>query len=279
MTDIDTDTRELLAAGTAIAKHDTFPRGSEPRLVVVPDGYRAEVVEAIDPLTEPERKTGSVKLHDLDSLIGYVSHHHDAAHTTLYVDANKYRVEAVINDHAGTDEPPAFRDHRAALDLQTTPEWDAWVSRNGQLMGQIAFAEFIEDNAKDVQSPEPATLLEIAQTFQSKSEVNFRSTVRLQSGAVQVTYSEDVTAQAGTSGTLEIPDTFELALKPFVGGARYGVVAKLRWRCSGGDLKLGYKLERIEDVIRYALVEDETDGVVPKLRAEFDRVYLGVPFA
>jgi uncharacterized protein YfdQ (DUF2303 family) len=115
-------------------------------------------------------------------------------------------------------------------------------------------------------------MLEIAQTFHAKTNVSFRSGVRLSSGTTQFLYDEEQTAKAGGKGQLEVPTEFELGIAPFEGEAAYRIKARLRWRVRDGGLVIGYKLERPHEVVRDAL-----QAIADRLDGELENVYLGTP--
>lgn len=279
MTDLhENGVRELLYAGAASV--NPFEVGDGVRMVVVPEGYEIRLNDAEKFAAQPRRKRGSATMGDLLSLVDYTKNHQGTG-TAVYVDPNSMRVTSVIDDHlpGESHEDAGHGEHRAVLQLKHTPEWLIWGGHDESMMTQVEFAEFVEDNQKDVRDPEPAVLLEIASTFQSKTDATFKSAVRLQDGSVSIAYHEDVTAKAGIAGDLKIPGTFKIALAVFEGGPKYEVIARLRHRCSGGNLKLGYKLERVTDVLRFALRDDQENGVLAVLDRDLPgaKVYVGAP--
>ena len=139
-------------------------------------------------------------------------------------------------------------------------------------MGQEDFALHIEAGLQEIEQPDAADLLEIAQSFHATTGAAFRSAIRLASGEQQFTYEENIEAKAGRSGQLAVPTTFILLVAPFVGEQERQVVAKLRYRISSGRLQLGYKLERPDKIVRDAL-----DSVAEQIGAEFPRVFSGEP--
>jgi uncharacterized protein YfdQ (DUF2303 family) len=198
----------------------------------------------------PARKRGTVTLSDADSFVTYVERHKTADGTTIWADIENARMTAVFNDH--TDGADAgWGDNRAVLQLKHTPDWKHWLSRHGAYLNQNDFAEHIEDGVDAISAPSPAEMLEVAQTFHAKTGVNFESSKRL-SGEVEFTYAETTSAKAGEKGKLEVPQTFSLSLAPFDGGAQYPVDARFRFRLSGGNLTLGYRLIRADRVLRTA---------------------------
>jgi uncharacterized protein YfdQ (DUF2303 family) len=136
-------------------------------------------------------------------------------------------------------------------------------------MSQEDFAEHVEVGLDDIAEPAGADVLEMAQTFHAKAHSTFRQATRLATGETQFQYDEEVAATAGKTGTLEIPSVLKLALSPFVGEERYAVIARLRYRLSGGRLTLGYKLDRPQLVQRDAL-----ERIAEKLKEKFPLTYV-----
>lgn len=223
----------------------------------------------------PNAKRGTATLGTVDDLLSYVARHKTDA-TTLWVpdetDPTGY-VVAILDDHGDTNA--GWGAHAAQVALRHTPEWNAWTRASGSMMDQNTFAEFLEDNALDIDEPSPATLLEIATTFQSRTSTDFEAVTHLDSGAMQVKFAETTSAKAGKYGSVEIPKTFTILVAPYVGEARYRLTARLRHRARGGDLKLGFILDRPHVVIRDALGKIR-DRIIA---AGHDHTYVGSPIA
>jgi hypothetical protein len=79
-------------------------------------------------------------------------------------------------------------------------------------------------------------------------------------GQTQLLYKETVAARAGQRGDLEIPSVLRLALKPYIGGPTYAVLARFRYRLRGTALVLGYVLER-PDLILESAFGDVVDSL------------------
>ena len=233
--------------------------GQAPELVDLDEDYG----------TTPVRHRGTVQLSTVDSLLGYLTEHATDA-TTVWVHPTNGHVEAVLDDH--TLDDPGWGEHRAHLKLEPSPAWQAWTGINGRLLPQIEFAEHVEDNLPDIQVPDAATLLDVAQTLTGRTDVEWKSGLRLDDGTVQMKYVETGAASAGVNGDLEIPTAFVLALAPFRGEDRVDVHGRLRWRARGGTLAIGIRLDRPEDVV---------DAAIEKVRARLaegrDHVYVGTP--
>lgn len=205
----------------------------------------------------PDRTTGHPSVYTHQAFETYVKRHW-TDELEVWADDQRGAVVAVFDSHG---EHAGWGQHRLTLTLRQTVDWQTWVGLSGKMIKQTDFAEFIEDNIENIVNPSSADMLELAQSFQANSGVTFESSKFLDSGHRQLEYRESVEAKAGRRGQLEIPNFFELALQPYVGLNAYRVKARFRYRINDGDLLLGYKLDRPEDVLRTAFTETvETIG-------------------
>ena len=208
----------------------------------------------------PARCRGEARTAEPDSFIGYVKRLGLPATTTVWVDQHSPtappRVTAVINDHTDDPELPGWRDHRVTLSLRATPLWAHWVGRSGELGSQLAFAEHVEDGLPAIVAPSAADMLEIAQTFHAARQVEFSSGHRIASGEVQLHWHEETQTSAGRNQSLDVPERFTLMLEPWPGaGGGYEVQARLRYRIVQGKLQIGYRLDRVDEVMRLAVAD------------------------
>lgn len=230
--------------------------------VIVAEGQNLVQVDLEKYEHHPARKSGHVQVTRPGSFSEYVNRHVHERRTTLWGDVDKAQVVAVLDDHERRESPqpatktaeareprngePGWGQHRATLKLAATKEWEHWVKLDGKLVDQQGFAEHVEDGAHVITTPDPATMLEIAQSFRATTGVDFKSSSRLSSGETQLRYEETTTAKAGRTGSLEVPELFTLRMAPFHGAPEYEVTARLRYRISEGRLLLGYRLIRPE---------------------------------
>lgn len=242
--------------------------------VALPEGYSVEDISAEIEKRQPSpyRKSGTVQLKDLDSLMAYMADQSAADQAYVFADPDGRKITAVFNDHrrlAGA----GWRDHRAEFKAEYTPEFSKWLGKDKQQFGQTEFAEFIEDNMADITEPAATSLLEMATTIQAKTDINFASAKRLQNGQVQLQYTEVIDARAGTNGAMEIPKEFALGLRIFKNGGGYKLKARLKYRLHSGQVKFWYELDRPERSI-----EDAFAGYVAILREKSGyQVLLGTP--
>ncbi|MFF8409020.1 DUF2303 family protein [Streptomyces omiyaensis] len=224
------------------------------------DGFRTVDLTTPEHTGVPERKAGTTTVRDTTSFASYFAKHADPD-TEVYADAERLTVTAVLDAH--TPAAARWSGHRLVLHLRKTDAWSQWMRQDGQLMQQEQFAEFLEDHLPELLKPSAADMLEIAQSIQGATKVDWQSSSRLATGQRQFQFVETVTAKAGQKGQLTIPETFTVGLVPFEGSAGYELTARFRYRLGrDGGLTLGYKLERPDDVLRtaFADVVDTIDG-------------------
>jgi uncharacterized protein YfdQ (DUF2303 family) len=208
---------------------------------------------------------GEVCLHNAVSFAAAVrQREHPDVPPVVYADESNLSLVAILNDDQGTT--PGWRDYRVRLGLRRSPEWEAWravdrATNDGRLLGQEAFAEFVEDHLADIIDPTAADMLELAQTFHATVSSNFRQGARLRDGRRQFAFEEDIDAKAGESGEMVIPGTVRLRVRLFVGGGPVETTARLRWRLREAKLSLGFKLDGADDLERVEFGQSIVAGV------------------
>lgn len=272
-TDSVTDTQAVIDTAIRAAAPNELDNDGRLYTVVVPADGKVQVIDVEEHLEKfretPRRKIGTYNVHDAESFNAYVAKHGDDS-TEVWADVKAARITGVLNAHENGAAYPRWEDHRVVYAVQHTPAWLAWAKLDGHMGDQSTLAEHLEDRALDILSPSAADMLELAQTFQATIGVTFESSKRLSSGERQLEYREQVDAKAGKAGQLGIPDSFVIAMRPFEGADPFKLTARLRYRITGGTLRIGYKLERPEDMLREAfltVVENVAEGIsVPVFR-------------
>lgn len=212
----------------------------------------------------PARKQGTTTVRDTASFAAYFSKHADAD-TEVFADADRLTITAVLDAH--TADTARWSDHRLRLELRKSEAWQQWLENDGRLLGQEQFAEFLQDHLPELLEPSAADMLEIAQSIQGATRVEWQNSTRLSSGQRQFQFVETVSAKAGQKGQLTVPETFTIGLVPFEGSEGYKLTARFRYRLSkDGGLTLGYKLERPGDTLRTAFAD-----VVTAIGAEIEQ--------
>lgn len=248
------------ALRTALAVHAASLEAKEiegvPHLIV-PPGHEVKNLEAL--LPAPIRIRAHPKLADAVSFVDYWQKF-ATDRSVIFANEEGRNFTAIFDYHA-SDKQPDWCDHKASLTLTHSDEWKRWIGKNGQQMRQRDFAEFIEDNIKDVVEPTGAELLEVAKTLTVNKKLNFRSSQELSNGQVQLTYNEEIKGEAGATGQLTIPTSITIGLRVFKGLDAYSVKARFRYRISDeGVLTFSYHLDNVEKI-----VEDAFDTVMKQI--------------
>ena len=237
---------ELAHASVAIQTHEGTHH------LLVPDEYThldiTDLVEKARP--HPTRRKGTLQLTSIDSFMQYCRDQSYEEFGYIYADHESRTLTAIFNDnkHVAID---GWRDHRAVFKAELSRELNTWIKLNKTPTEQEAFAIFLEENIADIAEPSGETLLSVATSLQSTTEVTFNSSKRLDDGQVQLTYTENVDTRMA-NGTLEIPKEFSIGVRLFKNGDGYKIRARLKYRLGGGKVKFWYELDRVEDVIEQA---------------------------
>lgn len=249
--------KEILDAGAALTEPDYVEQTEDATgapigaIYTVPDGYHIQPVdlEAMRaPYRDhPARKTGTVQVDTVDALVAYHAKHAEAE-AEIWIGDRK--IVDVLNAHSTAGAH--WQDHRAILTLHHSPEWTRWTEISGKLLPQDRFAEFLEGAAVDVTQPDMAEVLEVAQSLEATTKVDFESAYRTTDGRRAFKYKETTTAKAGQRGELEIKERWILTLRVFDGQSPQPVVARFRYRITPDGLLLGIVIDRIPELLEQA---------------------------
>lgn len=247
---------------TEIAVLDHTGEPAEARLYGYHPDEGHQLVETVDlerRRLHPADKAGTVEVKTPEALIRYADRHINvgADDATLWGDIDGGSVVVVLNDHASRNGggQPGWGDHRVKLQLERSPEWEAWTKIASGLVSQVELAEFLEEHVLEVKEPSGSDLLEVTQTLHVTSGARFKSAMQLHSGEQQLVYEEDVQAQAGRTGNTDVPTDLVLLLRPWIGVERVEVAAKFRFRVREGRLGVGVKLLNLEEHSRQAVTD------------------------
>lgn len=238
---------------------------ADPAYVVVPEAHKIESLEAMAP--RPYRARADVHVVDVAGFVAYVERFRQDATAAIF--ASDKSIVGVLNFRTPESEVAGHGDDTVRLVYQRTPEWAAWVGVDNRPMTHTDFAVWLEDHVDDVIEPAGAAIVEIAREFQVKRDTQFRSSIRLQSGATQIAYSETDAAQPGV---LELPEVIALGLRPFEGSPAYRVKARIRYKLDAGKLTLRFvlhrpdQIERTEREAREAAILEALGSSVPVYR-------------
>lgn len=223
------------------------------RKIAVPEGWKVQDFDNEALLQKPRRKKATVSLKDADSFIKYIKRHGSLTACTIWGNVDylnsKAQFQAVINDHGEKEDEQAWRDHIARFTPQFSPEYQRWMGKNGTVMSQVEFAEFLDNNQADIASPEG---------YPSSAEMTF--------------VQDD---DKGTVEQMKVFDKFAIGIPVYFGCDAYQINARLRYRHREGKVVFWYELIRPDLVMKAA-----TDTIIEKIKSECGQpFFFGNPFA
>lgn len=255
------DIQIAIEAGRKLAGVQTLEVNGT-HVLVVPQGAQLQFRD--EDRERPRRVDGTITATSVQSFLDYFNRFSDA-NSTIFADIEGKRFVGVIDYHEDLASPRHGR-HKVTYTCPLTPEAKKWLEHDKNKKNQFEFAEFIEDGAPEIVAPSAAEMLEIALTMQAKTDVDFRSALRLENGQVQLTFNENISGSAGTTGQLKIPSKINLGIQLFQGGERYGLEANFRYRLNSGKLGLWYELIR-----PHLALQDAVNQVCEQIRAGMAR--------
>lgn len=204
----------------------------------VPEGYKLQDIS--DPLRLPDRIRQHVTLDDRQSLTAFVNRF-QSDDAVLIADFDALTIRAQIDFHTAAGEPRAC-EFKADLVLRKSEEFQRWDKVEGELHEQGSFAEFLEENAVDIVSPEPAVMIEISRDLEATQDVAFKSAARPESGDRAFVYE----TETRTKGELKVPREFAISIPIYQGEPPEILRARFRFRVSPKGLMLGFVWHRVE---------------------------------
>ena len=249
--------------GLSIA-HYAVPKGVEVKEIKV---------DLENLLAAPRATRAHAKLAGPADFLAYVARH-ALPNTVVWCDFNpqsfKLKFTAVIDEHALST--PAWRRHTAELDPMMSSEWKVWKDTwDRKSMPQTPFAEFLQENAEAITStadsakagfPTALQMLAMATNFVHNEERSLKSSVRLNSGGVRLTYIAD--ADKGTTDEMAMFERFQIGIPVFHGAGAWAIDARLKYRNNSGKLSFHYELvraDRVHQAAAEALIESVRSGL------------------
>lgn len=265
--------RALLEAGAALSKPRMAAGDDAAAFVSLPPDFtlaQAPVLEM------PRRPKGVVKLRDAASFIDYFTAH-AAPRSRIYGQLDPAKFLAVFDDFYRAEDAEEvaqqadWRGFRAEFVVPPSREWTIWHSVNRKDLGQLSFAEFLQDNLPDVVQPDGASLLEMCLNFEAVQGGKVVATQRLQDGSQNLQFQ----AENNSSGSVKLPPEITLCIPVFENEPPRELQARLRYRINrdNGAIVLRIELVRSHKVLEAAF--RETWAAIA--RATGETILLGTP--
>lgn len=252
---------------------DNLKLPSAPGLVIsrvaLPEGWKLDEkqhdLEAF--LPAPRATKATAVFADTDSFLAYVKRHANSG-SVVWCNFNPQTFAldftGVIDEHA--KDAPAWRRHTAKYKPELAAEWKAWKGKDRESQPQLAFAEWIQEHDEDILAadgyPSSLQMLTMATEFVANSEKALKSTVRLQSGGVRLTYVD--TDDDATQAAMTLYEKFRLGIPVFHGGNGWPLDARLKYSTAKGLLTFRYELvraDRVHELAAKKLIEAVREGL------------------
>lgn len=234
----------LAALIKAQSLYDPIIDGVDGRqYALVPEDF--DLNDITDQHRLPPRPYAKVTVDDRASLVAYSKRHltgqsmivgdYDAGTITTVIDWHPHNQH---NDHGKA----GARTHQVQLKLLPSEEFTRWNAMAGKMHPQADFALFLEENASDIWSPEPAIMLELARDLEGVTGQTFKSRTRLTDGSHGFKFE----TENKIVSEVQAPEEFRLSIPVYHGEEPEQLTAKFRWRPTGEGLLLGFVWHRVE---------------------------------
>ncbi|SKO20137.1 DUF2303 family protein [Mycobacteroides abscessus] len=249
----------------ALPKHDADlidePDADAPLYLVTANGENGLHIEVVDvrgkvpaafPPRAPERRT----VTDTASFLAEVTRRPLLQGlSTVWGNRDKGQVSVIYNE-LGTDATADYtrRNDLLALQFVADPDWATlFNAADGKFHSQLDFGDLIEQAGHLITSHQAADVMEIIDSIRASSKGSFESGIKRATSSVNLTYSEEVSAKAGTATRqLEIPREITLSARPFEDYPVIEVRCWLRLNISQGQLGLGLFPQPYQHLVRDA---------------------------
>ncbi|SHY14284.1 DUF2303 family protein [Mycobacteroides abscessus] len=222
------------------------------------NGLQTEVVDvrgkvpAAFPPRAPERRT----VTDTASFLAEVTRRPLLQGlSTVWGNRDKGQVSVIYNE-LGTDATADYPRRNDVLTLQfvADPDWATlFNAADGRFHTQLEFGDLIEQAGHLITSHQAADVMEIVDSIRASSKGSFESGIKRATSSVNLTYSEEVSAKAGTATRqLEVPREITLSARPFEDYPVIEVRCWLRLNISQGQLGLGLFPQPYQHLVRDA---------------------------
>jgi uncharacterized protein YfdQ (DUF2303 family) len=256
------DVFELPTAGLGDGLPETVPLLIDRR----PGQKAPDLKQALESFRlRPARRAGTAHVTTLQSFIDLTRRYTDADTSALFGDVTfpGPKLTAIIDYNAkGFDAAPNHLQHRILYPFPVTEELKTWMAMNEKPMGQVDFAQFIEDHIAELSAPfdgerqeyepmfrekfaTPADLLSLSRELEIHVNSKVKQGVRLSSGERTVEFLEEH-SNAKTGDPVAIPGIFMVAVRAFEDGEVVRIPARLRYRAGGGSISWFYSLYRLD---------------------------------
>ena len=226
------------------------------------------LLEAQDKRAEkPRRLQGTATLGNEESFIAHVERFKDGqsiifgdrTSLTAVYDYNRTVPQGLpVADVPARDPFARWGQHRAYFAPELSDEWKIWIGGAGKLKSQTDFADFLEENDRDIAGPtadrsvpSPADLRTLALTLKVSIDDVLESSINRTTGE----YTLVAKQEQKTTGSAQIPREFDIEIPIFTGGPKTRIVCKFRMRKDGSKFAFGWVVPGAEALRNQAMEE------------------------
>jgi hypothetical protein len=150
------------------------------------------------------------------------------------------------SDKDGGKPIPQRNQHQATYKAEYHPDFIAWREKVGQQMGQVDFAEFIEDRLHTIAEPAAADLIDALTELKIHRAASFENKVDLRGGKIGLSFKEE----DSQGGKMQLPDKIVVVVPIFQGTGAVPLTFKLRYRLIERSLKLYVVCPGLQTIVR-----------------------------
>lgn len=189
-----------------------------------------------------------------------------AGQSTAWANRNSGKV-SVVYDELEADATEKFTDRGDVLVLQfvADPNWTALMKAiDAEPCGQEDFADLLSSVGHLVTSHNTADLVEMVMSLRASTSGSFESRINRANGSQVLSYSEEVTATAGRTTQIEVPQFIAFRAARFEDFPPIDVTCELYLRVTGGRARLSLVARPFDHVIRETwstVVEDLAENL------------------
>lgn len=236
------------ATAASIAALDPKPIGDDGLAVVIPTGYKLDVVKSSAFEDLPRWRAGRFAFSTVDSFARYTDRYKAPA-SLLYVrdpygrSDSMLRQSTTIAEFVLDDHPANGVDHRqhvAELVLKPTAAAGRWGRALDGRLGQEGLLELVVDGAVEIVEPDAASLRELVGDLHAIRNTEVTSVVRT-GGTGSIVVADNVKLHAGQGKEVDFPEQITIALAPFA-GVSYTITGPLRVKAAVDGQRVKFEL-------------------------------------
>lgn len=200
----------------------------------------------LDELNEaPRHRKANIQLATFEAFQAYVTRYHNPGFSIIYSDTLNRKLVCVFDDFPKSEDVyPAWRFHRATLELKLSPELLQWLTFT-EYKSQDQFAEFLNLHAGQIVQPAAADILEIVTQFEAVDQASLTSKTRARDGRVQFAFTRESKVLS-----VDIPGELTIQIPLFAFATPVTLTAQIRFRIRDRGLHFCLVFTDLEDLLK-----------------------------